>query len=247
VLPDWLWDMLNGSELRMLLTHLRAIRWQIEEFEKAWYAGEDPVAAVNRYNRQQWEIFLKALQEHIQLLGQALMGIEAIRAFQQAAEEALRQADGVRRAQADKWLKSRERARQSANESAPTDEPPAELPTNTTPQQKIAGLTKRQWERIRARKIHYDTPLGSEEEAAARDAYAKYFSEGDEARYGQTFGTMELSEDGQHVIVQSNQLSPEGVVTPGPLEIIPVGDAPVNVPLQPGVPYPWAITNTGPQ
>jgi hypothetical protein len=247
VLPDWLWDQLYGAELRMLITHLRSIRWQIEEFERAWYAGEDPVEAVNRYNRQQWEIFLRTMQEHIQLLGQAILNVEIIRGLQRAAEEALRQADAARRARAQEWIGTRERARQNARRSNSADRPPAGLPADARPQEKIGGLTKRQWERIRARKLHFDTAPGSDEEKAATDIYRRYFSEGDESRYGQTFGTVELSEDGQHVIVQSNQISPEGVVTPGPLEIIPVGDAPVQVPLQPGVPYPWAISNIGPQ
>lgn len=246
-LPDWLWDQLYGTELRMLITHLRAMRWQIEEFEKAWYAGEDPVEAVNRYNRAQWEIFLRTLQEHIQLLGQAVLTIEVIRGLQRAAEEALQQADAARRRQAQNWLRTRERARQNARRSDPGDRPPQSLPPGAKPQEKVGGLTRRQWERIRARKFQRDAPAWSEEEKVANDIYRRHFSEGDESRYGQTFGTMELSEDGQHIIVQINQISPEGVVTPGPLEIVPVGDAPVQVPLQPGVPYPWAITNTGPQ
>src|SRR5579872_5497696 len=40
LLPDWLWDQLYGQELRILLVHLRALRWQIEEFVKAYQAGE---------------------------------------------------------------------------------------------------------------------------------------------------------------------------------------------------------------
>ena len=253
LLPDWLWDQLYGGEMRILLVHLRALRWQIEEFVKAYWAGEDPVAAVNRYNREQWDIFLKALQQHLQLLGMALMGIEAMRALQQAFEEALQAADATRRRRASEWLRTRERARAKVEPrgSGRGLEPPPRVPPGPigAPGPRDGKLSRSDWRRIRLRKEAGEAPPWSAEEKAANERYHRQFpaSERHYDQYGQTVGTVSLSSDGRTITVTTFQMSPEGTLSAPTVETMPAGSAPENLGLTPGGSYGFSYTNMGPR
>lgn len=254
LLPDWLWDMLYGDELRILLVHLRSMHRQIDKFLKAYRAGDDPVAALNRYNHEQWLIFLNALVEHIQLIFGALSGIEAIRGFERAMEDALEAANAARQRGAGEWLRTRERARARAEaggrrgggDEAPPDggSAPGKPPGPDGPR-----LTRRDWRRIRLRKEAGETPIGSREEREAEDRYHEEFpaSEAYEAVYGQTVGTVSLSEDGQTVTVTTFQLSPDGTLSAPTVETMPAAAVPEDLGLSPNGSYGFAFTNLGPR
>jgi hypothetical protein len=253
-LPDWLWDQLFGQELRILLVHLRALRWQIEEFEKAYRKGDDPVEAVNRYNREQWRIFLEALYEHLQLLGLALTGIDAIRGFQQAMEEALQAAQASRRRQAGDWLRTRERARQNARSQGGGPGEGGEPgggggggPRATDPT-RPGGFSRRDWRRIRIKKIIDDFPDGDPRRVSESAKMKQEFptDEGDVDQYGETVFVVTMSEDGSTVTVVQWQMSPDGVISYAEVETIPASEMPDNF-LQPGESYGSAFTNEGPR
>lgn len=251
-LPDWLWDQLFGQELRILLVHLRALRWQIEEFEKAYKKGDDPVGAVNRYNREQWRIFLEALYEHLQLLGLALTGIDAIRGFQQAMEEALQAAQASRRRQAGDWLRTRERARQNARGQTggggEGGEPGGGGGPRATDPNRPGGFSRRDWRRIRIKKIIDDYPDGDPRRVSESAKMKQEFptDEGEVSQYGETVFVVTMSEDGSTVTVVQWQMSPDGVISYAEVETIPASEMPENF-LQPGESYGSAYTNEGPR
>jgi hypothetical protein len=214
---EWVWG--DGRQIHMLLTHARSIGWQIEEFERAYRNGDDPVAAVNAYNRQQWEDFLRTMEKHLKLMGDAIVDIELLRALLNAVERAVVRTQAAR----TKWLKAGNR---------PPIGSPAVGGVPPTRERRIGGLTATEWERFRLRRNTNKLPQFSEAEKAANAIYKARFPSvvgADEARYGQFGGWIAISQDGKSALVSTFELTPDGQLIGPTLSPVPVSEIPVDV------------------
>lgn len=244
-LPDWLWDWLFGQELRLLKGYAKGLEWQLEIFDRANQEGKDPVAAVNQWRRERAEMFINAVQDHLEIMGMAIGGIEGVRAFAKQMEEILQGLDASRRRAAFKWALDRAKQRASTpGEGTPRPQRPRSVGRQGG---RPGGLTPREWERIRARKQAGEMRGPEGDEADRR--YGREYSPppGSEARYGQTVGKMSRSADGKTLTITTYQLSPEGKLSPPTTVTIPIEEAPVDMGLAPGQSTPpFVYTNAGP-
>jgi len=118
LMPNFLWDMVSGKELRILKGYAQGIIWQLEIFAEAEANGKDGIQAINDWRREQAEMFVNAMNEHLQIMGGALTGREALKQAAQHADEILKRLDfGRKKALFQQGL---QQAKASTPKSAPT-------------------------------------------------------------------------------------------------------------------------------